>query len=380
LLIDEMQEQKSDESAQSMACSKLIGSVDHVLAMTGTIIGGYADHLYPLMMGITPRSLREDGYEWGKDLEFSKVYGRIRTTVTNTEQDTSTSVSGRAKSMRRAKGGQRSVKQAVDPGVMPTMFAKHMMGNSIFITLEELAENLPNLYEYVGGPMPNPTAAMTEDEKDDLEAQEEGWHDTAIDMEPDQAAEYHRISAEMERVNRILVQRGKLSFLGTMLWTSMDYPDRPWGWGHDTEVLKAIGAAEEDCPALLGQAFLKNFTYQFDPKTETLTLTKDGETHSIKLIKRESGTYDIKVTFNGKHTKTLVYDTGASSIALPKSMANEIGLKPKKGDQQGQSQIADGSSVPVRITTCDEVKVGKFTIKNVECTVNDPAGQHHTVG
>ena len=47
LIVDELHEHKSDESAQSMACSKLIGAVDHVLGLTGTIIGGYAHHLYP---------------------------------------------------------------------------------------------------------------------------------------------------------------------------------------------------------------------------------------------------------------------------------------------------------------------------------------------
>ena len=56
-----------------MACGKLIGAVDHVLALTGTIIGGYANHLYPLLMRISPETLRDEGFEWGKDLAFSEV-------------------------------------------------------------------------------------------------------------------------------------------------------------------------------------------------------------------------------------------------------------------------------------------------------------------
>ena len=87
LVIDELHEHKSDSSGQSMACSKLIGAVDHVLGLTGTIIGGYASHLYPLMMRITPHSLRAEGYEWGSDLEFSKTYGRVRLVVTTKEED-----------------------------------------------------------------------------------------------------------------------------------------------------------------------------------------------------------------------------------------------------------------------------------------------------
>ena len=70
-----------------MACGKLIASVDHVIALTGTIIGGYANHLYPLMMRITPTSLRDEGFEWGKDLAFSEIYGRIDRIITTKEED-----------------------------------------------------------------------------------------------------------------------------------------------------------------------------------------------------------------------------------------------------------------------------------------------------
>ena len=49
------------ESAQSMAAGKLMAACRHTLALTGTLIGGYANHLYPLMVRMTPRSLREEG-------------------------------------------------------------------------------------------------------------------------------------------------------------------------------------------------------------------------------------------------------------------------------------------------------------------------------
>ncbi|MGZ3434102.1 MAG: hypothetical protein ACXVA7_20235, partial [Isosphaeraceae bacterium] len=98
-------EHKSDSSGQSMACSKLIGAANHVLGLTGTIIGGYASHLYPLMMRITPQSLRAEGYEWGNDLKFSKTYGRVRLVVTTREEDSSPSVvdSTSVRSLRRAR-------------------------------------------------------------------------------------------------------------------------------------------------------------------------------------------------------------------------------------------------------------------------------------
>jgi hypothetical protein len=142
LIIDEVHEPKSDESARSMACSKLIGAVDHVLALTKTIIGGYAHHLYPLRMRITPASLRAEAFEWGSHEAFAKIYGRIDTIVTTTEKDDSVNVTGRTTSMRNAKSGSTTTRTQIKPGVMPTMFARHMLGTSIFITVEELAKSL----------------------------------------------------------------------------------------------------------------------------------------------------------------------------------------------------------------------------------------------
>ncbi len=41
LIYDEMHEQKSEESAQSMAMGKVLASTSKMLALTGTFIGGY---------------------------------------------------------------------------------------------------------------------------------------------------------------------------------------------------------------------------------------------------------------------------------------------------------------------------------------------------
>ena len=36
-----------------------------------------------------------------------------------------------------------------------------------------------------------------------------------------------------------------MKLLGTMLWTLMDYPDRPYGWEHDKEVQAAFDEETE---------------------------------------------------------------------------------------------------------------------------------------
>jgi clan AA aspartic protease (TIGR02281 family) len=358
LIIDEVHEQKSDESAQSMAAGKLIASVKHTLALTGTIIGGYANHLYPLMIRMNPTSLRREGFEWGKDLAFSEVYGRIDRIITTKEGDPSPTVGKNVKSMRRAKGGASSEKKYVRPGIMPTMFGKHLLGSSMFITLEELADELPDLDEFVA--------------------------DGACEMLPEQEAEYKRITAIMEAANRELLKKGSMKFLGSYLWTTMDYPDRPFGWGHDPEVARALeGDKKDEAPGLLGQSFLGRFDHKFEADTATLILTRQGEggteTDRIPLTK-DGGIYWLDVTFNGTTTRKLAYDTGASSILLPAGMAAEIGLKPRKGDESVLVQVADGSTVPARVTTIASVKVGRFTARDVEATVLPPGKMPHTVG
>ena len=246
LLIDEVHEQKSDESAQSMACGKLIASVRHTLALTGTIIGGYANHLYPLMIRLNPKTLRDEGFEWGKDLAFTETYGRIDRIVTTKEEGATTSVSKNVKSMRRAKSGKATERKAVRPGVMPTLFGRHMIGSSMFITLGELASELPDLFEYTGGPC----APSGESDRDARSLA--GWVDVACDMTPDQKAEYNRVAATLESANRELLRKGSMKLLGAYLWTTMDYPDRPWGWDHDKEVVKAFEHAKAEVSAEKG--------------------------------------------------------------------------------------------------------------------------------
>jgi clan AA aspartic protease (TIGR02281 family) len=75
------------------------------------------------------------------------------------------------------------------------------------------------------------------------------------------------------------------------------------------------------------------------------------------------------VTFNGKVTKPLAYDTGASSVVLPASLAAQIGLKPGKDDPTVRAQVVDGSVVEAKQMTIPSVRVGKFTFKDVVCIV-----------
>jgi hypothetical protein len=212
-----------------MAAGKLIASVKHTIALTGTLIGGYADHLFPLMMRMTPETLRAEGFEWGKDLAFSEAYGRIDRIISTREDGATTSIGKSVRSMRRAKSGKSNERKAVRPGIMPTLFGRHMIGSSVFITLGEMADELPALHEYIGGP-PSP------DQQPDP-----FYIDTCCNMHSDQRAEYQRIESILKTECKELLIRGSMKLLGTMLWTTLGWPDACFDdWGGDDDLAKAL--------------------------------------------------------------------------------------------------------------------------------------------
>ena len=86
-------------------------------------------------------------------------------------------------------------------------------------------------------------------------------------------------------------------------------------------------------------------------------------------IRKEGGVYWVDATFNGKFTKPMVFDTGASSVVLPADFALSIGLKPGPDDPVVTAQVADGSEVKAHKMVIPSLRVGKFTVANVECIV-----------
>ena len=235
------------------------------------------------------------------------------------------------KSMRRAKSGSRNERKAVRPGVMPTMFGRHMIGSSMFITLDEMSSELPNLFEYVGGPCPAPTAGMTEDEKDRWEMMEDGWFEMACDMDRTQREEYRRVMATLEFANRELLRKGSMKLLGTYLWTGMDYPDKPFGWGHDPDYIKAVKRAQDS-----GQKVNLGHTLGFWDKpgnrdiTNFVGVVTPRDCPEDKIYPKEQRLIDIclKQKKDGRQTWVYVQMTGKRNVQPRlKGLLEKAGLK-----------------------------------------------------
>ena len=89
-------------------------------------------------------------------------------------------------------------------------------------------------------------------------------------------------------------------------------------------------------------------------------------------LRREGGIFWLDVTFNGKVTKSMAFDTGASTVVLPAEFASEVGLKTDPNAPVVQCTVADGSVVEARAGTIPVMRVGQFTVHDVPCVVMPP--------
>ena len=194
LIIDEAHEEKSPDSAQANAMGSLAASAKKVIAMTGTLIGGYAEHIRTLLWRLAPRTLVQDGLSWKDSLPFSERYGRIE--VRTTEKESS------GESNRQSRGSKKTSSKYIRPGIVPSLFGNHLIGNSVFLGLDEMEGNLPPLLEEARGVAPHARVSS-------------GYEKLEKDLK--------------ERVSE-MVRKGDRRLLSAMLVSLMLWPDHPFGW------------------------------------------------------------------------------------------------------------------------------------------------------
>jgi hypothetical protein len=196
-VLDEAHEEKSATSEQGEAAGCMAAACRKTLALTGTLIGGLANHVRPLLFRLNPRTLLAEGLGWNNPGLFDKRYGRIERVTTETSGETTvTGKHGRGKS----KG--RNVAEYVRPGVSPLLFGRHLLGVTAYMELEQISDQLPKLREFTWPILPD----------------------------ADQAKEYLRIDTELREANRELIRNGDRSLLGALLQTLLCWIDYPFNW------------------------------------------------------------------------------------------------------------------------------------------------------
>ena len=90
-------------------------------------------------------------------------------------------------------------------------------------------------------------------------------------------------------------------------------------------------------------------------------------------LQEDNGTFLVAVSLNGKVNKAMVFDTGAGIISLPADLAASAGIVPGADDPVIKLTTADGAVHEGKRMTLKSVRVGKFTVENVECAVMPPS-------
>lgn len=139
-IIDEIHQMKSKDSLQGEAIGDIISSVDKVIALTGTLINGYCSGIFYLLYRLFPNKMKTEGYDYKDCKAFAADYGVLQKTQTF--------------DMRSSYGHTAALntQQKELPGISPIVFTKFLLENAAFISLEDIADALPN-YEEIPIPL-----------------------------------------------------------------------------------------------------------------------------------------------------------------------------------------------------------------------------------
>jgi SNF2 family DNA or RNA helicase len=191
LLLDEVHELKGGGTAQGQAMSCLIARSKKVLALTGTLMGGYSKDLFYLLWRMFPRQMKTAGFEYGRTMGFAERYGVVQRTYDSKD----TAVSLNLASIGR-KIGRSRIKEA--PGISPLLLPDLLLERSAFVRLADIHEALPEYDEIIV-----PVAMEEEQQKE----------------------EYDQLSSSLITATQQALARGDMRLLGKMLQSLLAYPD-----------------------------------------------------------------------------------------------------------------------------------------------------------
>jgi SNF2 family DNA or RNA helicase len=215
VILDEVHELKGGDTAQGQAMSCLIARSKKVLALTGTLMGGYAKDLFFLLWRMFPRRMAKFGFSYGRTIGFAERYGVVERAYAGDDYDLS-----RNQASIGRKSGRARVKEA--PGISPLLLPDLLLECSAFVRLGDVADNLPTYDEIiVSVPL----------------------GDTVRDP-------YQQLAEQLTSATQQALAMGDMRLLGKMLQSLLAYPD---GCRNGETVTLERGGTEEDiasAPAL----------------------------------------------------------------------------------------------------------------------------------
>jgi SNF2-related domain len=187
LISDECHEYKGAATAQGIALDHLGKAARQILALTGTLLGGYSSNLFYLLFRVSP-DIRQD-FKFRDIKKWMELYGVLeKITFVSTGDE------GRA-SLKKA----QEVRWHERPGISPALIPE-LLPRAIFLKLSDLNIALPPYREIAH----------------------------SIDMEPDQKEAYREFQEDLLTELRMALNQGSKRLLGVYLQALLGYSDSPW--------------------------------------------------------------------------------------------------------------------------------------------------------
>ena len=92
-------------------------------------------------------------------------------------------------------------------------------------------------------------------------------------------------------------------------------------------------------------------------------------TTTVINLRPDQGVLWVDTSINERVNQAMVLDTGASLVSIPLDLARQIGLQPSEDHPTIKMKIADGRTVEGRLMSLGSLRVGRFTVKDVDCVV-----------
>lgn len=195
-LCDELH-QLAHLTAQGNALGVLASCTKWLLGLTGTLVDGYAGHLFNILFRLYPHQMREAGYEYDAAgrADFIEEYGILEEIQITEPKDNATS---------EARTTERTRER---PGASPRVFGNLLMEHCAFIFLKDIAAHLPSYTESL----------------------------VPITMDASLQKAYEGLQSEAKLL--LKAHRGNRSVMSKLMHALLLYPNHPFGHGQ----LYAIG-------------------------------------------------------------------------------------------------------------------------------------------
>lgn len=190
VILDEVHELKGGGTAQGQAMSCLIARSKKVLALTGTLMGGYSRDLFFLLWRMFPRQMVQAGFTYGNTLGFAERYGVVERTYAEGDYDPNWNQASIGR-----KSGKARIKER--PGISPLLLPDLLLERSAFVRLTDVSEALPQYDEII----------------------------ISTPMHEELREHYGSLANTLMEETKKALARGDMRLLGKMLQSLLGYPD-----------------------------------------------------------------------------------------------------------------------------------------------------------